>query len=519
MQASTEDTTTYIGAIDAGTTSARFLIFTDKGKLVASHQLEFEQIYPRPGWIEHDPQVLVDVVNECATVAIRKFGMMGYDSAKIRAIGISNQRETTLVWDRETGEPLYNAIVWGDGRTNNTVRRLKTKDKEGRVSKLCGLPIHNYFSAVKMYWLMHHKKDIKKAINDKRAVFGTVDSWLIWYSIVKNLTGGKAFVTDVTNACRTMLMNLETRKWDPELLSFFDIPEDALPKIVSSAEHYGTVNDGPLEGLPIMGCLGDQQAAFVGQRCFQPGEAKNTYGTGAFLLLNVGDKPVSSNNGLLSTVGYQLGKDAPVTYALEGSISVAGAAVNWLRNNLGMIKEPKDVSELASQVHDTGGVMFVTAFSGLFAPYWRDDARATLVGLTQYTNKCHIARATLEAVCYSTRAILDAMTEDGNVPLKLLKADGGMSNSDICMQIQADILGIPVERPAMRETTGFGAALAAGLAIGVWKDIDTIHDYQDEKADVFQPNWDDSEREHSLAVWNAAVQRSMGWTDVYHSEE
>ncbi|KAI9314603.1 glycerol kinase [Dichotomocladium elegans] len=506
-------TTCYIGAIDAGTTSARFLIFDEQGTLVTGHQIEFKQLYPRPGWIEHDPQGLVDVVNECAEAALRKLGLMGREVSRIKAIGISNQRETTLVWDRETGEPLYNAIVWGDARTDTIVRRFKAK--EHRVQERCGLPIHNYFSAVKMYWLMHHVKAIKQAVREKRAVFGTVDSWLIW-----NLTEREAFVTDVTNASRTLLMNIETREWDPELLKFFDIPEHALPRIVSSSEYYGTVRSGPLEGLQLTGCLGDQQAAFVGQRCFSTGEAKNTYGTGAFLLLNVGDKPVSSGNGLLSTVGYQFGgKDGPVAYALEGSISVAGAAISWLKDNLGMIDKPADVDTLAAKVSNTGGVMFVTAFSGLFAPYWRDDARGTLMGLTQYTNKCHIARATLEAMCYSTKAILDAMVEDGNVPLKRLKADGGVSNSDVCMQIQANVLGIQVERAVMRETTGWGAAIAAGLAAGVWENTDAIRKLQLETAELFEPQWNTSDRERNFDVWQAAVQRSMGWTDIYTADD
>ncbi|KAG2218056.1 hypothetical protein INT45_007219 [Circinella minor] len=500
----------FIGAIDQGTTSTRFLIFDEKGNLITWHQLEFEQHYPRPGWIEHDPQELLDVVTKCADEALRKFGMMGRDPNDIKAIGITNQRETALVWDRETGEPLYNAIVWGDTRTNNLVKRFKAKQID--VQSICGLPIHNYFSAVKWYWLMHKVKEVKEAVDNKHALFGTVDSWLIW-----NLTE-RVHVTDVTNASRTMLMNLKTREWDKKLMEFFEIPEHVLPKIVSSSEHYGDVKDGPLQGFPVMGCLGDQQAAFVGQRCFSVGEAKNTYGTGAFLLLNVGPEPVLSKNGLLTTVAYQLGNEKPV-YALEGSISVAGGAVTWLKNNFGIIKHSHDVDTLASKVQDTGGVVFVTAFSGLFAPYWRDDARGTLVGLTQYTNKCHIARAALEAACYSTRAILDSMKEDGNVELKVLKADGGMSNSDICMQTQANILGISVERPAMRETTALGAALVAGYAAGIWKSVEEIRNLQVEDATIFKPKLDEKERNSLFYMWEEAIQRSMGWTDVLHDDD
>ncbi|KAI8149019.1 glycerol kinase [Fennellomyces sp. T-0311] len=499
----------YIGAIDQGTTSSRFLIFDDQGNLITWHQLEFEQYYPRPGWIEHDPRELLNVVNECAAEALRKFGMMGYDTDDIKAIGITNQRETTLIWDRETGEPLYNAIVWGDTRTNRVVKVLKAKEFDAQ--SICGLPIHNYFSAVKLYWLQHKVKKVKEAIDSKRALFGTVDTWLIW-----NLTGG-VHVTDATNASRTMLMNLKTREWDKELMDFFEVPEHILPKIVSSSEHYGDVKEGPLKGMPLMGCLGDQQAAFVGQKCFSEGEAKNTYGTGAFLLLNVGDEPVFSKNGLVSTVGYQFGSH--VAYALEGSISVAGAAVRWLKDNFGIIKEAGDVDALAGKVEDTGGVMFVTAFSGLFAPYWRDDARGTLVGLTQYTNKCHIARATLEAVCYSTRAILDAMKEDGNVDLKILKVDGGMSSSDVCMQTQSNVLGIPVERPAMRETTALGAAFAAGWAAGIWKDVEELRGLKVDDATVFETQWDEKEREGNFTIWEEAVQRSMGWTDVLRDDD
>ncbi|KAF7721023.1 Glycerol kinase [Apophysomyces ossiformis] len=503
----------YIGAIDQGTTSARFLIFEETGRLVTQHQVKVEQIYPRAGWIEHDPYDLLDSVIRCADEAIRKFGLMGYDPSNIKAVGVTNQRETVLAWNRKTGEPLYNAIGWADTRTDKLAKQFAERQDADIVQPLSGLPIHNYFSALKMVWLIRRVQAVKEAIEKDRALFGTVDSWLIW-----NLTGGAEggrHITDVTNASRTMLMNVKTLQWEPELLKFFGIPDHVLPTIVSSSEHYGNVRWGPLEGIPIMGCLGDQHAALVGQKCFQPGEAKNTYGTGAFLLLNVGSEPVFSKNGSLTTVAYQLGRDGPMAYALEGSIGAAGAAIQWLRDNMGIINKPEDIDALASQVKDTGGVVFVTAFSGLFAPYWRDDARGTLVGLTQYTNKRHIARATLEATCLSTRVILDAMKKDSNLSLKVLKADGGMSKSDVCMQMQADVLSIPVVRPAMRETTCLGAAFAAGLAAGVWKDMDDLRNIRAEDEQIFNSKLNEHEQAEKLQIWEAAIQRSCGWTAVY----
>ncbi|KAI9300200.1 hypothetical protein BJ944DRAFT_244422, partial [Cunninghamella echinulata] len=467
-------------------------------------------------WIEHDPYDLLDTVIRCADEAFRKFGMMGRTMSHVKAIGITNQRETTIVWDRKTGEPLYNAIVWGDTRTSKIVEKLKQKKKEMDfdIESICGLPIYDYFSAVKLLWLIKHVKKVKEAVENKRALFGTVDSWLIW-----NLTGGiqgGLHVTDVTNASRTMFMNLETCEWDSRLLDFFGIPDHVLPKIVSSSEIYGKAKWGPLEGIPIAGCLGDQQAAFVGQQCFQEGEAKNTYGTGAFMVLNVGHQPVLSKNGLLSTVGYKFGSQ-PTVYALEGSISVAGSAVNWLKNNLGIISTPDEINELASKVEDTGGIVFVPAFSGLFAPYWRDDARGTLVGITQYTNKCHIARAVLEAVCFSTQAILKAMKEDSHVELKVLKADGGMSNSDLCMQIQTDLLGIPVERPKMRETTALGVAFAAGCAVGVWEGLEQLCHLKAIDFDTFETKIDQEDREYRLKLWDLALERSYGWQTALNS--
>ncbi|ORX55660.1 glycerol kinase [Hesseltinella vesiculosa] len=503
---------TYIGAIDQGTTSTRFLLFNDKGRLVTSHQLEFPQKTPCPGWLEHDPYDLLDTVIRCADEALRKFGMMGRTFEHIKGIGITNQRETTLVWDRKTGEPLYNAIVWGDTRTDRIVERLKTRDNGGHIEKLCGLPIHNYFSALKLNWLIENVPKVKEAIDQDRAAFGTVDTWLLW-----NLTGGiqgGLHITDVTNASRTMLMNLQTCQWDDQLLEFFGVPRSILPAIVSSSEIYGKVRWGPMEGLPLAGCLGDQQAALVGQRCFEPGEAKNTYGTGAFLVMNVGETAVHSNNGLLATPVYKFGNQ-PTVYGLEGSTGVAGAAVRWLQHNLGIISKPTDMDDLANQVEDTGGVVFVPAFSGLFAPYWRDDARGTLVGLTQFSNRCHIARATLESVCFATHGIISAMKDDSHIQLKTLRVDGGLSSSDTCMQIQADLLGIPVERPKMRETTGLGVAFAAGLAVGVWSSTDEIRDLEENTLmDVFSSTLNDHDRALKLKLWNAAIERSYGWAKL-----
>ncbi|CAM0138803.1 Glycerol kinase [Umbelopsis sp. WA50703] len=502
----------FIGSIDQGTTSTRFLIFDNDGKLITSHQLEFDQIYPRPGWIEHDPMDLVKSVNKCIVEAVRKFEMMGYDVQAIKTVGVTNQRETVLVWDRNTGKALYNALVWCDTRTAPTVKKLKAKEGSDKVGHLSGLPLATYFAGVKVRWLIENVPEVRDAIEEKRAMLGTVDSWLLY-----NLTGGKdggVHVTDMSNASRTMFMNLETQTWDDWLLEFFDVPSYILPKIVSSSEHYGDIASGPLKGTPIQGCLGDQQAAMVGQKCFSEGQAKCTYGTGAFLLFNTGKSHVTSKNGLLSTICYKLGPDAPVVYALEGSVAVAGSAVKWLQNNIGLIKNEKDIGKLAAQVEDTGGVYFVTALSGLFAPYWRDDARGTIVGLTNFTNKRHIARATLEAVCFSTRAIIDAMKNDALVPLKILKVDGGLSNADTAMQIQSDVLGIEVERPAMRETTALGAAFAAGLAAGIWKSTDELINLTVNAHDTFEPKIDEKRRNKKYKEWEAAVERSYDWTRV-----
>jgi glycerol kinase len=404
----------YMGALDQGTSSTRFMVFDTAGKVVATHQQEFAQIYPQAGWAEHDPQVILNSCTACIEGVVEKMKAGGLDHLSIKSIGITNQRETTVVWDRNTGLPLHNAIVWLDTRTKSLVEELvaRTPSKDRmHFSKICGLPFSTYFSAVKLRWLLDNVHAVKHANLEDRLMVGTIDSWLIY-----KLTGGKpggVHVTDVSNASRTMLMNLKTLQWDDEVCSFFDIKKTCLPEIRSSAEVYGHVESGPLKGVPIAGCLGDQQAALVGHCCFEKGMMKNTYGTGCFMLCNTGDEPVESTHGLLTTVGYQLGPDATPAYALEGSIAVAGAAVKWLRDNMGIIKEAKQISEYAAKVGDTGGVYFVPAFSGLFAPYWRDDARGGIFGMTQYTTKNHLCRATLEQVCYQTRDVSSADLDYG----------------------------------------------------------------------------------------------------------
>ncbi|TPX30068.1 glycerol kinase [Synchytrium microbalum] len=499
-----------LGAIDQGTSSTRFIVFDQNGKNVAHHQTEFPQIYPRAGWAEHDPLVILETVTRCIEKTFTKLEAQGYHRSDVKGIGITNQRETTVVWDKRTGKPLHNAIVWLDARTAPTVEALAEATPNGKTDywqPICGLPLSTYFSGVKLRWLLDHVPLVESAMKNETLMFGTVDSWLI-YNLTGGVNGG-VHVTDVTNASRTMLMSLKTLDWDDSICRFFGISKSILPKIVSSAEVYGVMASGPLKGVPVGGCLGDQQAALVGQRCFEIGQVKNTYGTGCFMLFNTGSTPVISRNGLLTTVGYQLGKDSPVIYALEGSIQIAGAAIKWLRDNLGIIKESAEINELAGEVEDTAGVYFVPAFGGLFAPYWRDDARGTIVGLTQYSTKQHLARATLEAMCFQSREVIDAMNEDSGQDLKLLKVDGGASNSDICMQIQADLLGIPVERPKMRESTALGAAIAAGLAVKLWKSIDDV--VMSDGSDLFMPKISSEERETRLAEWKKAVSKSLGW--------
>ncbi|CAG8589281.1 8024_t:CDS:2, partial [Acaulospora morrowiae] len=498
-------------SIDQGTTSSRFLIFDQNGVVVTYHQIEFSQYYPNPGWIEHDPTDILGSVEKCIEEAIKKFKEKGHSVHDIKAIGITNQRETTLVWDKVTGKPLYNAIVWCDIRTHELVHKLNGKSSLGKdvLKEVCGLPITTYFSAVKLRWLIDNVPEVEYAHDNGTLMFGNVDTWLIW-----NLTGkcaGGLHITDVTNASRTMFMDIKTLEWSKQALEFFGIRSDCLPRICSSSEVYGHVKTvESIKDVPIAGDLGDQQAALVGQKCFHRGDAKNTYGTGCFMLFNTGTAPVISKTGLLTTVGYKFGKE-PTAYALEGSIAVAGSAVKWIRDNLGIIGETHEINELASKVEDTGGVYFVTAFSGLFAPYWRDDARGCIVGITQYTNRYHIARATLEAACYQTKAILDAMNSDSGHPLKSLKVDGGMTNSDLCMQIQADILGIDVDRPEMRETTALGAAIAAGYAVGVWKSLDELNQVNNEGWAVFSPQITQETSEERYNSWKKAVERSFDW--------
>lgn len=482
-------------------------------------------------WHEHDPLEIVTSVEECVEKATKEFLDMGYKVDQIKAIGITNQRETTVCWDTNTGEPLYNAIVWPDTRTASLVRELKKRDGADELLQLCGLPLSTYPSSVKFLWMYDHIEAVKKAYDEGRCSFGTIDSWLIY-----KLNGGKkadVHVTDTTNASRTMFMNIETLKYDEKLLSFFklDSKKIILPKIVpsSDSEAFGAMADGILKGTKITGCLGDQSAALVGQCGFTPGEAKNTYGTGCFLLYNVGTKPVISKYGLLATVAYDFGQGRKPVYALEGSIAVAGSGVKFLVNNLGFCSESGKITEVAETVKDNGGVVFVTAFSGLFAPYWIDDAKGTLcklsslghgeifthipsVGITQHTQRGHIARATLEATCYQTKAILDAMEKDSGHKLEKLAVDGGMSNSDLCMQLQADIIRIPVDRPVMRETTALGAAIAAGFAVGTWKEFDELKELNKEDRTIFKPNIDTKNSEKMFKKWERAVEMSRGWS-------
>src|SRR6187551_3650125 len=501
----------YAAAIDQGTTSTRFMIFDHGGNEVAKHQLEHEQILPQAGWVEHNPVEIWERTAAVIKTALQRNNLQATDLA---ALGITNQRETAVVWDRNTGRPLYNAIVWQDTRTDRIASAL---DRDGRgdvIRQKAGLPPATYFAGGKVQWILENVDGVRADAEKGDAIFGTADTWVLW-----NLTGGPrggVHVTDVTNASRTMLMDLETLDWDDELLSFFDIPRQMLPRIVpsSSPEPYGvTLDTGPLGGeVPVTGIVGDQQAAMVGQVCLDAGEAKNTYGTGNFLLLNTGEKIVRSENGLLTTVCYQFGDAKPV-YALEGSIAVTGSAVQWLRDQLGIISGASESESLARQVDDNGGVYFVPAFSGLFAPYWRSDARGAIVGLSRFNTNAHLARATLEAICYQSRDVVDAMAADSGVELTCLKVDGGITANRLCMQLQADILGVPVSKPVVPETTALGAAYAAGLAVGFWKSTDELRDNWNE-SQRWQPTWTDEQRTDGYARWKKAVQRTLDWVDV-----
>src|ERR1700761_6830900 len=501
----------FVASIDQGTTSTRCMIFDRDGAEVGRHQLEHEQILPRAGWVEHNP---IEIWERTTSVLMSTLNATNMSSKDIVALGITNQRETTLVWNRHSGRPYYNAIVWQDTRTDRIASAL---DRDGRgdvIRHKAGLPPATYFAGGKLQWILDNVEGVRAAGESGDAVFGTIDTWLLW-----NLTGGSrggVHVTDVTNASRTMLMDLETLDWDDELLSFFGIPRTMLPSIASSSprQPYGvTTPDGPLGGeVPITGILGDQHAAMVGQVCLRPGEAKNTYGTGNFLLLNTGEQIVRSRNGLLTTVCYQFGDAKPV-YALEGSIAVTGSAVQWLRDQLGIISGAAQSESLARQVADNGGVYFVPAFSGLFAPYWRSDARGAIVGLSRFNTNAHLARATLESICYQSRDVVDAMQADSGVTLDVLRVDGGITANDLCMQIQADVLGVEVVRPVIAETTALGAGYAAGLAVGFWSGPDDLRANWHEGR-RWTPAWGEAEREAGYAGWRKAVQRTLDWVEV-----
>lgn len=495
----------YAAAIDQGTTSTRFMIFDHSGNVVGVDQKEHEQIYPKPGWVEHNPMEIWTRTQEVIEGALRKSGVNPKD---IAAIGVTNQRETTIVWEKATGKPVYNAIVWQDTRTDKICNELAADGGQDRFRPKTGLPLATYFSGPKIKWILDNVPGVREKAEKGEVLFGNIDTWVIW-----NLTGGPqggVHVTDVSNASRTMLMNLETLDWDDEILGILGIPRAMLPAIRPSSEVYGYAR-GLLEGIPVAGDLGDQQAALFGQACYSPGEAKNTYGTGCFMLLNTGTRPVPSKSGLLTTLAYKIGSQ-PAVYALEGSIAITGALVQWLRDNLKMIEKSADVEALARTVEDNGGIYFVPAFSGLFAPYWRSDARGVIVGLTRYVNRGHIARAALEATAYQTREVLDAMNADSGVPLTALKVDGGMVYNELLMQFQADILGVPVIRPKVAETTSLGAAYAAGLAVGFWSSFDELRaNWQVDK--VWNPQMSAEERERLYAGWKKAVQRTFGWVE------
>jgi glycerol kinase len=497
----------FVAAVDQGTTSTRCMIFDHSGREVAKRQLEHEQILPRAGWVEHDPVEIWERTQDVLRQVLSDGALQGRDLA---ALGITNQRETTVVWNRRTGRPYGNAIVWQDTRTDKIAAAL---DRDGRgevIRTRAGLPPATYFSGGKIAWILDNVDGVRADGEAGDAVFGTTDCWLIW-----NLTGGVdggLHVTDVTNASRTMLMDLETLDWDEELLSFFDIPRSMLPSIMPSASADGFGRSRAGEGLPIAGVLGDQQAAMVGQVCLAAGEAKNTYGTGNFLLLNTGTTPVRSQNGLLTTVCYRFGADEAV-YALEGSIAVTGSAVQWLRDQLGIIEDTNQIEALARQVADTGGAYFVPAFSGLFAPYWRSDARGAIVGLSRFHTGAHLARATLEAICYQSRDVVEAMEKDSGVRLDVLKVDGGVTANELCMQIQADVLGVEVSKPVVAETTALGAAYAAGLAVGFWADTDELRqNWQEDRR--WRPERSAEDRATGYAGWQKAVERTLDWVEI-----
>jgi glycerol kinase len=501
----------YAAAIDQGTTSTRFMVFDHQGKVVCYDQKEHEQIYPRPGWVEHSPDEIWERTQSVIRGALQKGNI---DPKDIAAIGITNQRETTVVWDKKTGKPLYNAIVWQDTRTDQIINEFGKEGGQDRFRAKVGLPLATYFSGPKVKWILDNVDGARAAADRGDALFGNIDTFLIWQ--LTGGTNGGVHVTDVTNASRTMLMDLKTLDWDDEILKVMGIPRSMLPAIRSSSEVYGTAM-GDLAGIPIAGDLGDQQAATVGQTCFSAGEAKNTYGTGCFMILNTGEEIVPSNSGLLTTLCYKMGDNKPV-YALEGSIAITGALVQWVRDNLGMISGSAEIEALAKLVDDNGGVYFVPAFSGLFAPYWKSDARGAIVGLTRYVNKSHLARAVLEATAWQTREVLDAMEKDSGVTLKALKVDGGMVYNNLLMQFQSDVLGVPVIRPQVAETTALGAAYAAGLATGFWSNLEDLR--QNWQIDhTWEPKMDPREREREYGQWKKAVTRTFDWVDQNYEKE
>jgi glycerol kinase len=495
----------YVGALDQGTTSTRFMVFDHSGGVVAIDQKEHEQIYPKPGWVEHDANEIWTRSVEVIRGALAKAGLTAADLA---AVGVTNQRETTVVWDRRSGKPVHNAIVWQDTRTADICNELAKDGGQDRLRPKVGLPLATYFSGPKVKWVLENVEGARAKAEAGDLLFGNIDTWCIW-----NLTGGVdggVHVTDVTNASRTMLMNLETLDWDPEILKLMGIPRSMLPAIKASSEVYGKAV-GDLAGVPVAGDLGDQQAALFGQTCFSAGEAKNTYGTGCFMLLNTGTKIVPSKSGLITGVGYKIGSQ-PAAYMLEGSIAITGALVQWLRDNLGMIKTSPEIEELAKTVDDNGGVYFVPAFSGLFAPYWKSDARGVIAGLTRYVNKGHIARAVLEATAWQTREVYDAMNADSGVDLTALKVDGGMVYNDTLMQFQSDVLGVPVIRPKVAETTALGAAYAAGLAVGFWAAVEDLRaNWQ--RDHEWTPKMDATTRNADYKLWKKAVTRTFDWVE------
>jgi glycerol kinase len=504
----TDGVTRYIGALDQGTTSTRFMVFDAEGREVGRSQHEHRQILPRPGWVEHDPREIASRVTEVIAGALSAANIHGKNLA---AIGVTNQRETTVVWNPRNGRPWYNAIVWQDTRTDATLAALEPV--RALLRARTGLPLAAYFSATKLQWMLEHVDGLRAAAERGEAIFGTIDSWIIW-----NLTGGAdggRHVTDVTNACRTQLMNLRTLDWDDELLAIFGIPRRMLPSIRASSDRdaFGVTRvEGPCAAeVAICGNLGDQHAAMVGQVCFAPGEAKNTYGTGNFLLLNTGSRIVPSTSGLITTVAYALERST-AAFALEGSVAVTGAAVQWLRDQLGLIRSAAEVEVLASSVPDSAGLYFVPAFSGLFAPYWRADARGVIAGLTRFHTSAHLARATLEATCFQTRAVLDAMAQDSGTPPATLKVDGGATANNLLMQLQADILGVPVVRSLVTETTALGAAYAAGLAVGFWTNLESLRRHW-ETDRQWDPQWSDDRRDEAFRGWQKAVDRSLNWVD------